>query len=102
MTEDADTTLPRVEQFSAKLQELDPNKLVISDVKAGDRPNRVQVTMTQAFHAAPYQERLQLVQAMGKAWGTVSRLDLAMVIITDKGGNVVGRGGMGLTEVEKY
>ena len=73
------------ERFSAIVQSLDPDKRLFVGVKEGDQSGRIVVTVTPAFHAAPYQERLQLVQAMGQAWDKISGSSRAMVIVTDKG-----------------
>jgi len=46
--------------------------------------------MTQLFHNAHYQERLQLTQAIGGAWRTISGTSGSTVFVTDRMGNMVG------------
>jgi hypothetical protein len=79
-----------VERFMVKARELDPQSRLIVSAKTGKDPSELWVAMTQLFHSAHYQERLQLTQAIGGAWRTISGDSGSTVFITDRIDNIVG------------
>jgi len=85
-----------------KVRELDPQGLLIISAKTKDRPSELWVAMTQGYHASHYQERLQLAQAMGGAWRTISGHPDGVVFLTDRTGNIVGSSFRGNTTVQRY
>ena len=91
-----------VEQFMLKVRELDPNGLLILSAKIGKEPSELWVAMSQMYHAAHYQQRLQLAQAMGGAWRTISGHSDGVVFVTDRTGNMVGSSFLGNTSVQRY
>jgi hypothetical protein len=91
-----------VEQFMAKVRELDPKGELIVSAKILDRPPELWVAMTQRYHVAHYQERLQLAQAMGGAWRTISGQANGVVFLTDRMGNIVGSSFRNNTTVQQY
>ena len=91
-----------VKDFQAKLHELDPKRQLILMAQEGDRPGEIWVRMTQAFHRAHYQERLQLAQALGQAWRGLARTPKGVVWLTDASGNIVGSSFEGGTRVDRY
>jgi hypothetical protein len=90
------------EQFRAKVHELDPQGLLIISAKTQDRPSELWVAMTQRYYATHYQERLQLAQAMGGAWRTISGHPDGVVFLTDRMGNIVGSSFRSNTTVQRY
>jgi hypothetical protein len=49
--------------------------------------------VSDAFHRAPYQERVQLVQGFGFAWGKINPSGKATVLVVDGAETLVGRRG---------
>jgi hypothetical protein len=54
------------------------------------------------YHATHCQERLQLAQAMGGAWRTISGYPDGVVFVTDRTGNIVGSSFRSNTTVQRY
>jgi hypothetical protein len=91
-----------VEQFMLKVRERDPNGLLILSAKIGKEPSELWVAMSQGYHAAHYQGRLQLAQAIGGAWRTISGDSNGVVFVTDRMGNIVGSSFRSYTGVQRY
>jgi hypothetical protein len=71
----------------------DPRGQLVRDVLSGETPDEATVVVSDAFHRAPYQERFQMVQGFGFAWGKINPSGKATVLVVDGTGTLVGRRG---------
>ena len=77
------------------MRKVDPTGQIIAGVLYGASENEAMIIVTNTFHRAHYQERLQMVQGFAAAWRKFNPSDLASLIAVDGMGNRVGRSGVG-------
>jgi hypothetical protein len=84
-----------IDHIMAVLKQTDPQRQLVAYVLLGSSPDELTVVVRNTFHRAPYQERLQLTQALGGAWRTATGNEKATVTMQDMQGNQVGYSGYG-------
>jgi pyruvate/2-oxoglutarate dehydrogenase complex dihydrolipoamide acyltransferase (E2) component len=69
------------------------NDIILSAEVRPESPHRLRITVSNSFHAEPYQNRLQSAQTMWKIWAGIhspSEPDKSFISIVDRLGNEVG------------
>jgi hypothetical protein len=85
-----------VDAFRRRLERTGIIGSVVAEVSVSNtltNKHRVVITVTRAWHAELYQERLQAAQNLWKIWATLhapSELDIARIKLQDLNGNEVG------------
>jgi hypothetical protein len=78
-------------QLLNSLRKGDPEGQIVRYVSYGKTTDEAKIVVSNAFHRAPYQERLQMVQEFGFTWGKINPSMNATVLVVDDRGNLLGR-----------
>jgi hypothetical protein len=97
-----------IDQMLAEIRKGDPKGLIVAELRfypgipLGNATDDLQIIVTNQFHKAHYQERYQLTQLWAVAWNQINRDGrYSRVFVTDRLGNLVGRGTPHLTWVQE-
>jgi hypothetical protein len=83
--------LSPINQLLNHLRKGDPKGQIVRGVSYGETTDEAKIVVSNAFHRAPYQERLQMVQEFGFTWGKINPSINASVLVVDERENLVGR-----------